>query len=255
MFRSTLSLGLVTLTLCGCVTGAHAQSDPALDAGQSPVAPAIDSNAIRPSVAPATVAPMAVAPMAPPSLLSVPLVPNARLRVDLDAQDEDVLGVTKSFLRGFNGSTLKPLVQSLGTDRSPSGPVPNASTTAALSMLSDADLATLLENIHHLRIVAFETPRNFGSQSARTAGSQAVMSYYSQAYLTREGGRRVLRADFDEVQMLGVGFPNRGFAFVIQGPGFGAVMRADGYPNMESVGPVAMAMALYLGARDVSVLR
>lgn len=255
MLRSTISLSLVTLTLLACVSGAHAQTDPASNAEQTPVAPAADapatdSNAIVPSVAPA---PVATVP--PPSILSVPLVPNARLRVDLDAQDEDVLGVTKSFLRGFNGSSLKPLVQSLGANRSSTGPVLDAGNAAALAMLSDADLQTLLENIHHLRIVAFETPRSFNSRGANIAQSQSVFNYYSQAYLSREGGRRVLRADFDEVQMLGVAFRDRGFAFVIQGPGFGTVVRADGYPNMESVGPFAMAIALSLGARNVSMLR
>lgn len=242
MFRFSLSPGVLALTLFACGSLAHAQTDPTPSADQPPTAPSV-------------IAPAPVEPVPPPSILSVPLVPGARLRIDLDAQDEDVLGVTKSFLRGFNGSSLKPLVASLGANRTSPGPSIDAGNAAALALLSDADLRTLLENIHHLRIVAFETPRSFGSQSARVAQSQSVFNYYSQAYLTREGGRRVLRADFDEVQMLGVGFRDRGFAFVIQGPGFGAVVRADGYPNMESVGPVAMAIAFSLGARNASMLR
>lgn len=242
MFRFSLHPGVLALTLFACGSLAHAQTDPA-------------SNPDQPPIGLSGVAPAPVAPVPPPSILSVPLVPNARLRIDLDAQDEDVLGVTKSFLRGFNGSSLKPLVQSLGANRSSPGPTIDAGNAAALALLSDADLRTLLENIHHLRVVVFETPRIYGSQRARTAGTSSVFDYYSQAYLTREGGRRVLRADFDEVQMLGVGFRDRGFAFVIQGPGFGAVVRADGYPNMESVGPVAMAIALSLGARNASILR
>lgn len=53
-----------------------------------------------------------------------------------------------------------------------------------------------------------------------------------------------MRADFDQVQVLTVGFPNQGFAVVFQAPGVGAVLRSDGYPNLESVGPLALAMFL-----------
>jgi hypothetical protein len=62
--------------------------------------------------------------------------------------------------------------------------------------------------------------------------------------LIREGGRRIARGDFDDVQMLVVGFANRDFALVVGGPSTGVVMRADGYPNFEGLGPLLMGMGL-----------
>jgi len=191
-----------------------------------------------------------VATPAPPSVLSIALPPNAHLRFDLDAQDEDVLGVVKSLLRGFNGAHLKGAERPLKDPASPSsGSASDASGDAALKMLSDADLETMLRDVHHLRVVVFETPRDYGNSRNQSALSRSVLNYYQSAYIGREGGRRVMRADLDDVQMIGVGFPNHGFALVFQGPGIGAVVRADGYPNLESVGPVAMGAVLLFAAR------
>jgi len=197
-----------------------------------------------------------VATPAPPSVLSVPLPPQARLRFDLDAQDEDVLGVVKSLLRGFNGAHLKDAVRALKDPASPSsGPTSNASGDAALRMLSDTDLETMLRDVHHLRVVAFETPRDPGNSRGQSALSRSVLNYYQSAYIEREGGRRIMRADLDGVQMVGVGFPNHGFGLVLQGPGVGAVVRADGYPNLESVGPLAMTALLIFTARSSAMPR
>lgn len=230
MSRFSFTPCVVALSFFASISGARAQTEPR-------------ENAVQP-----------VAPVAAPSILSVPLPPNARLRLDLDAQDEDVLGVAKSLLRGFNGTNLNYLINAWkgsksGTNQTPpSSPASTSAdelnTAASLAMVSDADLKTMLEDVHHLRVVFFETPRSYSNRNKMVATSQSVFSYYQAAYLTREGGRQVLRADFDDVQMLGVGFPNRGFALVLQGPGMGAVLRCDGYPNLESVGPLAMAAFL-----------
>jgi hypothetical protein len=77
-----------------------------------------------------------------------------------------------------------------------------------------------------------------------------VVSYYEQRYLAGEGGRRIVRGDFDDVQMLTVGFPGRGFAMVFQAPGMGVVIRADGYPNFEGIGPFVMATLLRFAPSD-----
>jgi hypothetical protein len=225
MSRFSFTPCVVALSFLASISGARAQTEPR-------------ANAVQP-----------VQPVVAPSILSVPLPPNARLRFDLDAQDEDVLGVTKSLLRGFNGFSVKEilgLTGSIGGPQKtlPTGPTSDLNTAASLAMVSDADLKTMLEDVHHLRVVFFETPRSYSNRNKMVATSQSVFSYYRAAYLTREGGRQVLRADFDDVQMLGVGFPNRGFALVLQGPGMGAVLRCDGYPNLESVGPLAMAAFL-----------
>ncbi len=195
---------------------------------------------------------------ATPGVLSIALPPNVRLRFDLDAQDDDVLGMVKSLLRGFNGSNLKDLLSATAPAPAQNGaaPVAPSGELAMLSMLSDADLGTMLENVHHLRFVAFETTNNYDNPKAQVALSKSVLDFYSQAYLTREGGRRVMRADFDDVQVLGVRFGKAGFrdnvfhqagfALVVQAPGVGMVFRGDGYPNLESVGPLVTA-AMLLG--------
>ena len=198
-----------------------------------------------------------VAPQPQLSILSVAMPPQARLRLDVDARDEDILGVVKSLLRGFKGQSLKAM---LSAPNAASAPTPangaassNASVdtfqTAALQLLSEADLETVLRDVKHLRIVFFEVPYSRrpyrsgnASQSASRPATQSVVSFYEQAYITREGGHRIARMDFDDVQMLTVGFPQRGFAMVFQAPGMGFVVRADGYPNLESVGPLAMGM-------------
>ena len=160
-----------------------------------------------------------------------------------------MLGVVKSFLRGFNGTNLKQIVGLAGADgaaKAPStGPTTDVNSAGALAILSDTDLKTILADIHHLRLGVFETPNNYGNRSAQIKSSNSVLNYYSAAYLTREGGRRTLRADIDEVQMIGVSFPSGGFAMVLSGPGFGVVMRGDGYPNLEGIGPLVMGATLY----------
>ena len=197
----------------------------------------------QPSSVSAPVASSLAVPTRP--VLSISLPPQARLRFDVDAQDEDVLGVVKSALKGFNGQTLKSLLSapavSNATAATPNGTAPrDLQTEAMLKLLSDVDLAAVLQRITHLRVVVFETPR---PQRGGTVGRNApnsVIAHYEQAYINREGGRRVVRADFDDVQMLTVGFPQKGFAVVMQGPGLGVVVRANDYPNLD-VGPLAMA--------------
>ncbi|HEX8235974.1 MAG TPA: hypothetical protein VF600_08455 [Abditibacteriaceae bacterium] len=201
-----------------------------------------------------------VVPAPTAAILSIPLPPNARLRLDVDARDEDVLGVVKSFLRGFKGNSLKDVLDSMNRvhtpangDNTSAGAPADIQTSAALRMLSDADLETILRNVKQLRFVVFETANPYRSgnnssyQSSRaraTQAAQSVLAYYENAYLTREGGRRIARGDFDETQMMVVGFPGRGFAVLFQTPGLGVVIRGDGYPNFEGVGPLVMGMGL-----------
>ncbi len=124
--------------------------------------------------------------------------------------------------------------------------------SAAVQILSDADLESILSRINHARFVVFETPNPYAggtysyqaSRARATKTSQSTIAYYENAYLTREGGRRIARGDFDDVQMLMVGFGERGFALVIGAPSMGVVIRADGYPNFEGLGPLLMGMGL-----------
>jgi hypothetical protein len=126
---------------------------------------------------------------------------------------------------------------------------------AAVQLLSDADLGTMLRDINHMRVVVFEMPRTMrrssytpqstpASGAANSPAPQTVVAFYEQRYLAGEGGRRIMRGDFDDVQLLTVGFPGRGFAMVFEAPGMGVVVRADGYPNFEGIGPFVMATIL-----------
>lgn len=244
-------------TLCLSATTAFAQDAPAQDA---PAQTAEMQTEVKTSVE----SPVSRMEVAPPelSILSVALPPQARLRLDVDARDEDILGVVKSLMRGFKGQKLKGLLSppnsssapTSANNTSPSSASFDAAQAVAIQLLSDADLETVLRDVKHLRVVFFEVPysrRSYAgakpSTSALRPAPQSVVSFYEQAYLTREGGHRIARMDFDDVQMLTVGFPQRGFAMVFQAPGMGFVVRADGYPNLESVGPLAMGMMGFMG--------
>ncbi|HEX8551725.1 MAG TPA: hypothetical protein VF681_09245 [Abditibacteriaceae bacterium] len=189
------------------------------------------------------------------SILSVSMPPNARLRLDIDARDEDLLGVVKSFLKGANGRSLWDVlphtrgVQGSVSNQQPA-PAGDIKDVAALQLLSDTDLETILRDIKHLRIVAFETPHTFRNWNERPKKPNlATISYYENAYITREGGRRIVRADFDDTQFLTVGFPNGGFGVVMQMPGAGVVVRADGFPNLEGASPMVMALMVKLAGQ------
>ncbi|RYG66312.1 hypothetical protein EON80_15680 [bacterium] len=198
-------------------------------------------------------APIAAAPAS--SLLSISLPPNSKLRFDLDARDKELLGVVKSLLEGFNGDGLYNILKPKFERITPTGEATTASkapddikTTAMVQMLADVDLETMLEDVNHIRVVAFETPRAADRAKAMAAAA-GTLKYYEDAYITREGGRRILRADFDDMQVLGVSFPKGGFGLVFSGagyygPGMGVVIRSDGYPNLKSVGPLTTALAL-----------
>jgi hypothetical protein len=262
----------VTLTFALLASTAFAQTVSA-QTGSEQTAPASSAAMANIADAPATtIAPMAVgaspASGTPPApgILSVALPPYARLRFDMDVRDDDMLGVIKSFFRGFNGQSLKELLNwmkssggatgsAAGTDRGVSANLArDLDKVAMVQLLSDADLGTMLRDISHMRVVVFEMPPTArrpsapqgtaGSDSANRPVPQTVVAYYEQRYLVGEGGRRIMRGDFDEVQMFTVGFPQRGFAMVFQAPGIGVVVRADGYPNFEGIGPFVMATLL-----------
>lgn len=177
---------------------------------------------------------------------SVGMPPNARLRLDIDARDEDILGVVKSLLRGLNGQNLQGMMSPLNSAGLLPGtpPVEGQPAAAAANRFSDTDLGSLLRNITHLRIVFFETALPPSSTSVKKKPAftpQPLMSYYEKRFVTEAGGRRIVRADFDDTQMLMVGFGKSGCAIVMQAPGKGVVIRTDGYPDLEGIGPLVAA--------------
>lgn len=205
------------------------------------------------STAPA-VSPPAAATAPASTILSVSLPPNARLRLDLDARNEDVLGVVKSFLDGVNGYELDRIMPSASApgatvpgSGSETKAFPNVEKLGMLKVLSDVDMSTLLQDVHHIRVVAFQMPYRYGVRQS-VKEQQAVIRYYEQAYVTREGGRRIAIADLDDTQLLTIGFPGGGFALVMQIQNAGLVVRSDGYPNLDSLGKIVLAAGLQLSA-------
>lgn len=225
---------------------------------------AVTHSATAPVAAiPSATAPANTNPSTSP-ILSVTLPPYARLRLDVNARDEDVLGLVKSFLRGFKGQNLQETIASMSRTRAADNkgsveglPTNDITKSAGIQLLSDADLETILSRIDHARFVVFETPNPYsgrgssygnnsyqGSRARATKAAQSTVAHYENTYLKRYGGRRIARGEFDDMQMLVVGFKERGFALVIGAPGMGVVIRANGYPNFEGLGPLIMGMGL-----------
>jgi hypothetical protein len=260
-----IATALALLASTSCLGAAFAQAA----SPQTAPAQAVPASTVAATSAATTTTAAQFGAVPPPasSILSVALPPYARLRWDMDVRDEDMLGVIKSFFRGFNGQSLKELLNwaktsgmasdaTTGSDKvATSGTARDLDKLAAVRLLSDADLGTMLRDINHMRVVVFEMPRSTPRRSSVTQAVpsggtanrpalQTVVNFYEQRYLAGEGGRRMVRGDFDDVQMLTVGFPGRGFAAVFQAPGMGIVVRADGYPNFEGIGPFVMATLL-----------
>src|SRR5688572_22556632 len=69
--------------------------------------------------------------------LPIPVPPNAKVRFEVNAADDDLLGVVKSLLKGVNGQTLMGLMSSLGSMGGPGmmpmlpGGIPGAPGTPA----------------------------------------------------------------------------------------------------------------------------
>lgn len=220
---------------------------------------------------PPTAAPMAAPPAPltsasrpalgnpPLSILSVPAPPGGRLRVEMDARSEDVLGVLKSFLRGIGETN--------GTSRAA-----NPSRTTRPSPVADAleggDLADMLRDVNHIHFVVYEMPGAATPTAIHVAPKTVIKTttkkgvktqtvtlvppptptpapaatpafdsntFYESAFAA-EGAHRIMFADADDYKLVMVGFPNRqGYAFAVSGGGYVAVSRTDGYPNLEAL--------------------
>jgi len=176
--------------------------------------------------------------------LTIPMPPGSKLRVEMDARSEDVLGMMKSFLKGIGETT--PASQ-------PGQPM--ASRNPVADLLVNGNLAEILKDVNHVHFVVYElAPSNSSSPSIFPAPKKAASSvllntmptevvlppvsfdsnaYYETAF-GAEGAHRIMFADADQYKLVMVGFPNRkGYAFAASGGGYVAVSRIDGYPNLE----------------------
>jgi hypothetical protein len=228
-----------------------------------------------------------------PSLL-IPVLPGARLRVEINASDGDILGVLKSFLEGIDTRSLTAIGAFPAMRLTSASLAPDEANNATelmpvspphlLAPLSQGDLKSLLQNIKHLHLVVYEQPMprmvsspaftmtpaaptgksaaNPGAGGKPSGSTQAASPqksvpsppqaavpqvsparFYESAFIN-EKGKRIVWADFDQIQLTMLGFSETGgFAAVLQGPGMVGVLRTDGYPDLHGVGPVMMLLA------------
>ena len=207
-------------------------------------------------------------PTAPPvdQVLAIPVPANARVRLDFDTRGDDLLGILKNFLKGFNGDSILGSLDAARAARAPkAGVTPQGPVQISppLQRLADeADLGLLLKDVNHVHMVVMEvptgpvhaamrrTPGDLASPALSAAALQdlpKMMSFYESSFVG-EGGHRILWADADEDgRVLMVGF-SRGYAVVVQTPGILVAMRADGYPDPEGEGPLLSLSAAQLSA-------
>ena len=201
--------------------------------------------------------------------LAIPVPANARVRLDFDTRGDDLLGIMKNFLKGFNGNSIIGSLDATRAARAPKAGValqgPLTPSPALLQLADEADLGLLLKDVNHVHMVYLELPTGPTQHPAlhRTPGDLAspalpaaalqdlpkMMSFYELSFVG-EGGHRILWADDDaDARVLMVGFSRpSGYALVVQAPGALVALRADGYPNPEGTGPLLSLSAAQFAA-------
>lgn len=173
--------------------------------------------------------------------LAIPLPSNSKVMFEVDASEEDLLGVLKSLLKGFNGQSLMGMMNMIpgmmGGGGMPGVPgaegAPGGAAAGVGQMLSQVDLGATLGTIRRVHMVVF-TP---------AAGSKPedLIQFYEERFRAG-GGRRLVWMDMGDMKMMMMGFGSQGgwAAVMPMGADGVVVMRADGYPNLEGVGPIMM---------------
>ena len=197
-----------------------------------------------------SVPPAALAPASPLAPLVIPPPPGGKLRVEMDARSEDLLGMVKSFLKG------------IGENGQPVAAVPGRTPNPVAEAIASGDLAAMLKDVNHVHLVVYEVagphqpltliaptvmivpPKPGLKKHLVTPAAPAVPappavpafdsnSFYETAFAA-EGAHRLLYTDADAYKLVMVGFPDRrGFAFAASGGGYVVVERSDGYPDLE----------------------
>ena len=196
-------------------------------------------------------APVMTTPATDLEPLVIPAPLGGKLRVEMDARSEDLLGMMKSFLKGI-GETGAPAVVVPGQTAQTPNPVQEA--------ITNGDLAAMLKDVNHVHVVVYETPgaaptppsalllpgkpglkKSLMAAPAMPPLAPATPmvpafdsnSFYETAFAA-EGAHRILYTDADAYKLVMVGFPDKhGFAFAASGGGYVVVERSNGYPNLE----------------------
>lgn len=191
----------------------------------------------------------AVQTLAATTALAIPVLPGARVQLELDANEKDLLGMVKSLVKGLEKSNAKA----------------GKSDQILLRLLADKQFSSVLKDIHHLHVVVYDRKEPESDLSATlnrlssggmtldattitgsmtegvriappvsVAPAPDVFAFYEKPFRA-EGGRRVLKADMKSTQVEMFGF-QPGFALVINSPSRLIVARADAFPDMEALG-------------------
>ena len=189
--------------------------------------------------------------------LPIPLPEKAVVSIEVDAHQDDLIGVVKSMLKGLNLPALMRMMQGLGgpagislpdvtPNGEPAGPgdasgpnfSPNTGLTGA-AVVAAPNFADLLKNIHQMHMVVFK---------AEGFTPDQAIKFYEQPFL-EQGGRRALWVNQGENRMLMMAFDKpRGFALVVPTATDITVIRADGYPDLEGVGSFVTMLATMVGS-------
>jgi hypothetical protein len=192
-------------------------------------------------------------PAAPPYRpLPIPLPDQAKVTMEIDAHQEDLLGVAKSLLKGLNLPALMQMMQGMAPgmglpDIQPNGaPLPGAEegahgpgAVAGIKPIYAPNFADLLKGINQVHMVVFK-PAN--------KDPEQIIKFYEMPF-QEQGGRRVLWFNQGANQVLMMGFREpRGFALIMPMGEEVTVIRADGYPDLEGVGSFVTMLATMVGS-------
>lgn len=191
--------------------------------------------------------------------LRIPLPEKAQVSVEVDAHQDDLIGVVKSMLKGLNIPALMKMMQGLGANTGISFPevapngaplpppaaggappaTPGAAFSQQATIQTAPNFADVLKDIHQLHMVVYK---------AEGWTPDQAIKFYEQPF-AEEGGRRVLWINQGENRMLMVGFSKpHGFAIVLPAGEEITVIRADGYPDLEGVGSFVTMLGALVGS-------
>ena len=176
-------------------------------------------------------APRVLAADPAPHPLPVPVPPGATVVLEVDAHDDDLLGMVKSLLKGINGQALESMLGA-GENTQLPGRGPQAEMSVLTKMLSSVNLGEMFQEVRQLHFVVF-TP-------AQGSSPAAMLKFYDDPF-TAAGGRCTASLNCPGMMMKLYGFQNPlGMGLVIPGPNITIAARTEGYPNFQGVGPMLM---------------
>lgn len=194
--------------------------------------------------------------------LSIPVPADAKVVLEIDATDDDMLGQVKELLSGIDAQQMvdAAVIGLIGKSVSGSTGVKLHIRPPALSPdVARINLADVLHNVKHVHLIVLEMPGGAGGPPAAIAQSQPsglapvnpgetsatpvvpkldpkqIAVFYETTFHSA-GGRRVASLNYDPVHFLLEGFPAQGgTAMVIDMPGRLVVLRSDGNLDWKPV--------------------